>query len=308
MESRHTAILMGTCNGAPFLRQQVESILSQTLPTWSLWVSDDGSTDQTLPILQAQQAPLGSDRLRMLTGPTSGFVRNFLSLACHPDIRSHYFAFADQDDIWLPDKLQYAIETLESVPADLPALYCSRTLIIDETGVEGGYSRLNCVEPSFPNALIQNIASGNTMVFNAAARELLQQAGQDVDVFAHDWWLYLAVMAAGGTVLFDSTPRVKYRQHHRNQIGATLSLTALFRRTRLDRNGHLRSTFRRNIAALSRIHDRITPENLALLDEVGQLTQPNPVCRLRAFLRLPFKRQQFLGNCSLALAVWLNRL
>jgi hypothetical protein len=146
------------------------------------------------------------------------------------------------------------------------------------------------------------------MVFNAAARELLQQAGQDVDVFAHDWWLYLAVMAAGGTVLFDSTPRVKYRQHQRNQIGATVTLAALFQRTRLDRNGHLRSTFRRNIAALSRIREQITPENLALLDRVGQLTQPNPVCRLRAFLRLPFKRQQFLGNCSLALAVWLNRL
>jgi glycosyltransferase involved in cell wall biosynthesis len=308
MESRHTAILMGTCNGAPFLRQQVQSILSQTLPTWSLWVSDDGSTDQTLPILKAQQAPLGSDRLRILTGPTTGFVSNFLSLACHPDIRAHYFAFADQDDIWLPDKLQHAIEALESVPVDLPALYCSRTLIIDETGVEGGYSRLNRVEPSFANALIQNLASGNTMVFNAAARELLQQAGQDVDVFAHDWWLYLVVMAVGGTVLFDTTPRVKYRQHQRNQIGATVTLAALFQRTRLDRNGHLRSTFRRNIAALSRIREQITPENLALLDRVEQLTQPNPLCRICAFLRLPFKRQQFLGNCSLGLAVWLGRL
>ena len=308
MESRHTAILMGTYNGAPFLPQQVQSIVSQTLPSWSLWVSDDGSTDQTLPLLKGYQAQLGSDRLRILTGPASGFVRNFLTLACNPDIHAHYFAFADQDDLWLPDKLEHAVQMLEKLPADLPALYCSPTLIIDENGSARGQSLLNRVEPSFPNALIQNIASGNTMVFNAAARELLQQAGQSVDVFAHDWWLYLLVMAVGGTVIFDSTPRIKYRQHSRNQIGATVTPAALFRRTRLDRNGHLRSTFRRNIAALSRIRNRITAENLALLDQVGQLTQPNPVCRLLAFLRLPFKRQQFLGNCSLALAVWLNRL
>jgi hypothetical protein len=111
-----------------------------------------------------------------------------------------------------------------------------------------------------------------------------------------------------GTVIFDPVPRVQYRQHGNNQVGATLKLSALYRRTQLDRNGHLRSTLRRNITALNRIRDRITAENLRLLDEVDQLSQPIALCRLWAFLHLPFKRQRFLGNCSLGLAIFLGRV
>lgn len=301
---------MGTYNGSEFLPPQIDSILQQSLGGWSLWVSDDGSSDGTLPLLEASRKHIGSERLHVLHGPRAGFVRNFMSLCCNPAIEAHYFAFADQDDVWLADKLEHAVETLEphSRHGQIPALYCSRTLIIDPAGIEQGQSLLENVTPSFGNALIQNIASGNTMVFNAAARDLLMEAGPDVDVFAHDWWAYLAVMAVGGVVIFDPVPRVQYRQHGTNQVGATLKLSQLIRRTQLDRNGHLRSTFRRNIAALERIRPRMTQENLALLAQVDQLWQSNPIRRGLAFLQLPFKRQSFLGNCSLALAVLLGRV
>lgn len=308
MISDHTAILMGTFNGGRFLSAQVNSILQQSAKSWTLWVSDDGSVDETLCILLEYQATLGADRLHILEGPQQGFVCNFLSLICNPAIRADYFAYADQDDIWLPDKLERAIAVLNSYPRHLPALYCSRTLIIDEGGVERGRTLLDRALPSFGNALIQNIASGNTMVFNAGARDLLMEAGQTVNVFAHDWWAYLAVMATGGLVIFDPIPRVKYRQHGSNLVGASIKLPALLRRTRLDRNGHLRSTLRENIAALDRIRYRMTPDNLRLLDKVNQLWHPNPVRRTSAFFCLPFKRQRFLGNCSLGLAVMLGRV
>lgn len=81
------------------------------------------------------------------------------------------------------------------------------------------------------------------MLFNAAARDMLKQAGEEVDVFANDWWTYLAVATVGGTVIFDPIHRVKYRQHSANKVGATLKLPALLRRTRLDCNVNLRSTF-----------------------------------------------------------------
>ena len=299
---------MGTHNGSKFLPLQLGSIIQQSTRHWSLWVSDDGSTDNTLQVFTRHQDAIGVDRLHILKGPSLGFVSNFLSLVCNPSIKADYFAYADQDDIWLPDKLDHAIGLLQQYPRDLPALYCSRTLIIDDNGFEQGLSLLDSAAPNFGNALIQNIASGNTMVFNTAARELIKDAGQDVDVFAHDWWTYLAVTAVGGIVIFDPIPHVKYRQHSTNQVGATLTISALLRRTRLDRNGHLRSTFRRNVAALERIGHRITPENLALLNKVDQLSQPNPLRRLLAFFQLPFKRQRFLGNCSLALAIFLGRV
>jgi glycosyltransferase involved in cell wall biosynthesis len=308
MISRHTAILMGSYNGAEFLPPQVESILHQSHESLALWVSDDGSVDATVSLLQSYQASLAPSRLQLLRGPGQGFVRNFLSLVCNSSIDADYFAYADQDDVWLPDKLQHAMGVLEAYPGDLPALYCSRTLIIDDAGIEQGQSLLDSAKPSFPNALIQNIASGNTMVFNRAARELLKEAGSEIDVFAHDWWTYLAVMAVGGVVVFDPIPRVQYRQHSTNQVGATLKIPAMLRRSRLDRNGHLRSTFRGNIAALEHIRHRISPENLALLDQVDLLSHPNPLRRLLAFFQLPFKRQRFLGNCSLGLAIFLGRV
>ena len=308
MHNGQIAILLATFNGCRFLPAQIDSILQQSIRSWSIWVSDDGSVDGTLAVLQGYQAAIGGDRLHIFRGPQKGFSRNFLSLVCNPVIEADFFAFADQDDVWLPDKLQHATAVLKSCPEDRPALYCSRTLIIDGFGVRQGQSLLKQVKPSFGNALIQNIASGNTMVFNAAARQLLMKAGPDVDVFAHDWWVYLAVKAVGGIVIFDPVPRVEYRQHGDNQVGATLTLPQLMRRTQLDRNGHLRSTFRRNIAALERILGQMTPENLSLLSQAEHLWQGNALCRGLAFLRLPFKRQRFLGNVSLAVAVLLGRV
>ena len=308
MDSPHIAILMGTYDGSQFLPLQLTSILYQSHQNWSLWVSDDGSTDGTRELLESVRQQWGSDRVHILDGPSLGFVHNYLSLLCRHEIKADYFAFADQDDVWLPDKLWRSVEALGKCPPGAPGLYCGRTLIVDAEGVERGMSLLDRVMPSFPNALIQNIASGNTMVLNAAARDLMKYAGADVDIFAHDWWAYLAVMAVGGSVMFDPVPWVHYRQHGMNQVGASVTLGKLIRRTKLDRNGHLRSTFRRNVAALERIRHRITPENLALLEQVGQLGHPHALVRLAAFLRLPFKRQRLLGNCSLALAVLLGRL
>lgn len=299
---------MGTRNGFRFLSTQIGSIVQQSLESWSLWVSDDESSDGTLALLQDIRNSIGANRMHVIKGPGQGFVRNFLSMIGNPAIQADYFAYADQDDVWLPSKLQHAVKALERYPGDVPALYCGRTIIIDDDGVERGQTLLDRATPSFANALIQNIASGNTMVFNAAARDLLREAGEDVDVFAHDWWTYVAVMAVGGAVIFDPTPHVRYRQHAANQIGASVTLPALLRRTRLDRNGHLRATLRNNVAALNRILHLMTPENLSLLNRVDELRQPCPVGRLRAFLRLPFKRQRFLGNCSLGLAVMLGRV
>ena len=115
-------------------------------------------------------------------------------------------------------------------------------------------------------------------------------------------------MAGAAVSFFDPVPRVQCRQHGDNQVGATPKRSQLMRRTQLDRNGHLRSTFRRNIAALERIRTQITQENLSLLSLADHLWQGNSFFRGLAFLRLPFKRQRFLGNASLAIAVLLGQI
>lgn len=304
----HIAILMGTYNGADYLHEQLQSIAQQAYANWSLWVSDDGSLDHTLDILKDWKTTVHPQQVNLIKGPGQGFAKNFLSLVCNPVIKADYYAYADQDDIWLPHKLAHAESMLKPYPASLPALYCSRTMIIHEDGREYCLSKIKAVKPSFPNAIIQNIASGNTMVFNNATRELLRMAGPNLDIYAHDWWTYLAVMAAQGITVFDEQPSVKYRQHDNNQVGATVSLPAMLQRTRLDRNGRLRQTIDQNIAAIHAVRPQVSPANLALVQDFEQLRCQTPIGRIRAFLHLPFKRQSFLGSCSLALAAWLGRI
>ena len=106
------AILMGCYNGAEYLSEQLDSLESQTHTNWRLYASVDGSTDGTLEILQAYQAKWGVDKLIIRQGSRQGFCKNFLSLACDPSIKADYYAFCDQDDVWLPEKIKAAVSYL----------------------------------------------------------------------------------------------------------------------------------------------------------------------------------------------------
>jgi len=136
------AILLTTYNGARFLDEQIQSIIKQSYTHWVIHASDDGSTDATLAILLCHQKVLGAERLSLYHGPQQGFAQNFMSLVRNIAIRADYYAFCDQDDIWLPDKLARSVHRLAQLPQDKPALYGSRTILIDESGKTLGMSPL----------------------------------------------------------------------------------------------------------------------------------------------------------------------
>ena len=127
------AILLCTFNGARFLPAQLSSLANQTFTNWRLFVSDDGSSDETLAIVAQYKDRLGVASVAIRSGPQQGFVRNFLSLACDTSIACDYFAYCDQDDVWEPQKLARAAAWLDTRPRHVPAMYCSRTMLIDET-------------------------------------------------------------------------------------------------------------------------------------------------------------------------------
>ena len=212
----HIAILLATYNGAPYLQEQLDSIERQTHIDWTVLASDDGSSDKTTIMIEAFASKVGMSKVQQVQGPQQGFASNFLSLVCHPNLTADAYAYCDQDDIWLDDKLARAARFLTAVPSDVPALYCSRTQYVDQENHPLGLSLPYARPAVFANALVQNIASGNTMVFNEAARKLLVQAGPEVDIDLHDWWTYMLVTGVGGKVLFDQTPSVRYRQHPNN--------------------------------------------------------------------------------------------
>jgi hypothetical protein len=229
-------------------------------------------------------------------------------LTCRADIDADYFAYADQDDVWESDKLERAVNWLKTVPEDVPALYGSRTLLVDSRNQHIGYSPLFDREPDFRNALVQSIAGGNTMVFNRAARDLLREAGENVEAVTHDWWAYMLVTSCGGQVHYDPYPTVRYRQHDANQFGSNVNPMAQLKRARLLLQGRFRGWVDANLRALQRVRHMMTPENQRVLDDFVQARQRRLITRLAGMRRVGIFRQTTLGNLGLTLAALINRL
>ena len=306
VHSCHVAILMCTYNGTSYLQEQLDSIYTQKYRNWYLYVSDDGSRDSTQDILHAFRVK--TDRLRIFRGPKNGFCQNFLSLICNSSIRADYYALSDQDDIWHTNKLSRAVKALSDISCEIPALYCSRTKLVDERNNETGLSPLFKRTPSFRNALIKNIASGNTMVFNHAARKLIMKAGPDVNPVVHDWFLYMVVSGCGGVVIYDPVPSLCYRQHAANLIGANGGFIARLRRFGLMLSGMHRWWNTRNIEALSGLREKLTPENRYIYDEFARFRNASFWNRLAGLYRTRLYRQTFAGNIALWLAALCKRL
>lgn len=302
------AILLCTFEGQRFLRDQLESFHHQSYPHWKLRVSDDGSQDDTWKILGEYRQKWGAERLAVNTGPRLGYSTNFLSLACEISIDADYYAFSDQDDIWGPHKLTRALSFLEQVPSNVPALYCSRTTLVDEHNHDLGHSPLFVRQPSFANALVQNIAGGNTMVFNKTARALLCTAGSAVDVVSHDWWAYMLIAGGGGHVYYDPEPSVRYRQHDGNAIGSSTGWSARMHRLNQLWQGRFRNWNDRNIAALMQVRELLTDENRKMLDEFAQSRNETVLPRTLGVWRSRVYRQTVLGNLGLIAGTLLKKI
>jgi glycosyltransferase involved in cell wall biosynthesis len=303
-----TAILLCTFHGQRYLEEQLDSFAAQTHQNWEVWASDDGSIDDTHSILAAYQNKWGIERLSFHSGPLEGFVANFLSLVCRADIAANYYAFSDQDDVWEADKLERALTWLRAIPDNIPALYCSRTRVVDAQNNEIGLSPLFKKKPSFANALVQNIGGGNTMVFNNAARELLRKAGDSLSVPVHDWWAYIAISGCGGEVHYDPKPTVRYRQHSGNLIGTNNSLQARLARLRMLFEGSFKSWTDANLAALDKLHSRLTPANREVFEQFRNARRCHLIPRLVGLKRSGVCRQTILANLSLIAAFVFNKI
>jgi len=223
---RQIDILLATHNGASYLAEQLDSLLAQTHPHWRLLVSDDGSQDATLDIIESYRARLG-ERLVLAPNPApgQGVVGNFAHLM---QVSLHHAwadcaAFCDQDDVWLPHKLTTSLAHLQALiadaPEDTPCMVHSDLTVVD--------AQLRTIHPSFVQhqrldlahstaltLLSINHATGCTMMVNHA----LLQAALPLPPAAimHDWWCALVAERAA----FIPEALLLYRQHGRNQLGA----------------------------------------------------------------------------------------
>ena len=220
------AILLATYNGALYIREQIDSLLSQTFTDWHLYIHDDGSTDDTIAIIRAliNEHP---QKITLLEYPSQGGAcRNFLSLL--EAVEAPYYMFCDQDDVWMPTKIEttYArLKTLEQQQPDIPLLvHSDLTLtdaclnVIDDSFVRNQRIKLAAIK-TYEDYAATNTVTGCTTLFNQQAKACIRQPYDKA--IMHDAWLCLSVVAQGGLVDFIDEPLVKYRQHDNNTLGST---------------------------------------------------------------------------------------
>ncbi len=218
------AVLMSTYNGEKYLSEQIESILSQDLRDdceLTLFIRDDGSIDQTRDIIERYVTHHENVICIPFSNPVHrGIKESFLLLlktAVEKGDGFDYYAFSDQDDVWMKDKLAAAVGRLESSGNQKGALYYSNRYVVDE--------KLHVEEREsiryygdFIEVLWGTKAAGNTMLFNHdLATYALLHFSRAAD--NHDEWVYRLAKCIGSDIFFDEKAHIYYRQHTENAAG-----------------------------------------------------------------------------------------
>jgi glycosyltransferase involved in cell wall biosynthesis len=305
-------ILLACYQGSAYIRAQLDSIATQTHANWSLTISDDGSTDDTVAVCR-EFVRLHPDRnIRLLEGPQQRSTANFFHLMQEviSQDANDLFAFCDQDDVWLPNKLERAVAALArlNAPASQPLLYGGRTQQVDVDLKPLGFSPLPRKALGFGNALLQNVASGNTMVFNHALLQRLRCIQPSHAVW-HDWSAYLTVTGCAGQMCFDPEPCLLYRQHPSNLVGAQDRSRDKLHRLRLIAQGCYREWGDKTEQIMLDLAPHMSESARQQLRVFQHMrNETSPWRRLRAGWHSGLWRQSRAGEMTLFLALACKRI
>lgn len=218
-------ILLAAHNGAPFIEEQIRSIQGQTNPEWRLFVSDDCSTDDT--VYRVRRLASDDSRIRLVVWPSRSGSASRQFLRSVKILPPGYLMFCDQDDIWLPDKIEVSLACMNALERRhgvcTPCLVHTDLKVVDQdlnivadSFVE--YARID-VNRTIPTALTTNCVTGCTAMVNASLRDLLIKTPDSAFFVMHDWLIYLLAESFGRRMFVDRAT-VLYRQHDSNVAGA----------------------------------------------------------------------------------------
>lgn len=238
-EKPSVLVMMASYNGDKFISEQIESILAQKGVDVTLIICDDGSTDSTREICLAYEAKF-SNVIYNENRVNKGLAKNFMDILLSDKANCFdYYAFSDQDDVWLPEKLYHAICILTERESEYPVLYYSDIENVN-CNLSGGFrefsSWLSCAHTLIA-VLAINWASGCTMVFNSKFRSLILEYEPNSYPRNHDGWLHLVAITCGEVVADLNNSYIKRRISGDNQVGQrdlerTESLPAIIKRWR----------------------------------------------------------------------------
>ena len=293
-------ILLATYNGAPYLAQQLDSVLAQSETDWRLVIRDDGSADETAAIVERYRRQYPDKLFPVPSGhPSGSAMHNFFALLDYAE--SEYVMFCDQDDIWKPDKIALSVSKMKEMegrygPAT-PLLVHTDLCVVNET--------LQVINPSLfamqdmdyrrdtlNRLLAANIVTGCTMLFNRALLNLLVEKPKTAVM--HDMWIAL-VAAAFGRIGFIHEATVLYRQHGNNANGAKDVKSLAYYKEKLFHRDKIRETLRlqyRQAGEFLRIYQKqLTEEQREMLSAYAGFEHLGAVARAGVLFRYGVRKK-----------------
>lgn len=224
MDSK-VCVLMATYNGEKYVLEMLESIKNQTYSEFVCYIHDDGSTDSTCKIID-EFCKVNDNFIRLKSGSCGGAKSNYLYMLKEIGVQFKYCMFCDQDDVWLPNKIEKSVEAIKKLESDNPAVsalvYCDMK-VVDENLKEIAssfikYNALSVDEITIDRAVMKGYAAGCTMIINntLAKASVVEDTN---NIIMHDWWVMLIASVIGKIEYLDE-PLALYRQHGTNTLGA----------------------------------------------------------------------------------------
>lgn len=212
-------IVMSTYNGEKYLADQIKSIQSQTFEDWQLLIRDDGSSDNTPSIIRDMAKK--DDRIHFINDGQNenyGVIKSFYHLVKYNS--ADYYFFSDQDDVWLPEKIEVTLKRAQSETSAKPLLVYTDLKVVNEDLEVLQESMIKSQSHHANTELVQelteNTVTGGTMMINKALADKWQVYD---NLLMHDWYLALLAASLGKLVYIDQATQL-YRQHEANVLGA----------------------------------------------------------------------------------------
>ena len=306
------AILMATYNGEKYVEEMLRSLEKQTEDDFFCYIHDDGSTDQTMHILKkwVEDHPY---HFMILEGQAQGSAKdNFFWMLAQ--VESDYYMFADQDDVWMPDKVEKSFRKMKQTETLCQDKYQAFCVFTD---MQVGDENLQEIAPSFiryigrdpyrtsmAEIIMDNPAAGCTMLFNRPLRDAALELRDPTKIEMHDVWI-LALAAAYGTehVGVVDEACAYYRQHANNEMGArTESKADKIKRNLIDLcSGRFMQQKRaflqkgRNLAGQMYLVDALPEKQKKILEEFSEIGKLSKWQRIKFYKKYGFTRNQGTG-------------
>lgn len=303
------AILMASYNGERYIKEQIESIINQDFSDWHLFISDDGSTDNTLSLEKSYQEKF-PQKITVVENMTNkhGSKYNFFNLVnIVLNEKYNYFMFSDQDDVWKKNKVSDTFNLMKQAKnnTSVPILVHTDLEVVDENlnTLGNSFIKYRALDPRYKDInhlLIQNNVTGCTMMVN---RPLLVKALQfeDIDKIAmHDWWFAL-VASIYGEIYFLNESTIKYRQHGGNVVGATNVNSLAFIIKRVVGKDHVKDTITMSIRQAQQLlisYNDISQEKKELISRFVDIKRLNKLERIKFVIKSKILKQGIIQICG----------